>query len=138
MKSGEHPDCESVTGRVEVRVPRDRRPMPELTEKRPAGEENLLTSGCLLLLVLLADAAAVLVVAIVLVARGWSRRGTASGQTATGAPPVDWAPVMGFGALTLVAAVTAVLLLRIGHQVIGTVQVALFVLLAAYTLGSWP
>ncbi|MFF9034370.1 inner-membrane translocator [Streptomyces sp. NPDC014892] len=112
--------------------------MPERTEKTLSEGEDLLTSGCLLLLVLVADAAAVLVVSIVLVARGWSRRGTASGQTVTSAPPVDWAPVLGFGALTLVAAVTAVLLLRIGHQIIGTVQVTLFLLLAAYTLGSWP
>ncbi|MEE1832200.1 inner-membrane translocator [Streptomyces sp. SP17KL33] len=112
--------------------------MPELTEKPPAEGQDLFTSGCLLLLVLLADAAAALVVAIVLVARGWSRRGTGSGQSATSAPPVDWAPVLGFGALTLVVAVTAVLLLRIGHQVIGTAQLTACVLLAAYTLGSWP
>ncbi|MDX3643751.1 inner-membrane translocator [Streptomyces sp. MB09-02B] len=112
--------------------------MPELTEKQPADGEGLLTSGCLLLLVLVADAGAALLVAIVLAARGLGRRDAGTGQTATGVPPVDWGPVLGFGALTLLVAVTAVVLLRIGHQVIGTVQLTLCVLLAVYTLGYWP
>lgn len=138
MKSGVHLDCESATGRMEGCIPRDRQPMPELTEKKPSDGEGLLTSGCLLLLVLLADAGAALVVAIVLTARGLGRRAAGAGQTATGVPPVDWGPVLGFGALTLAVAATAVVLLRIGHQVIGTVQLTLGALLAVHTLGYWP
>jgi hypothetical protein len=46
--------------------------------------------------------------------------------------------VQAFGALTLAVGVTAVVLLRIGHQVIGTVQLTFCVLLAVHTLTSWP
>ncbi|WP_217178487.1 inner-membrane translocator [Streptomyces sp. AC495_CC817] len=109
--------------------------MPEPTERQSSDKEDLLTSGCLLLLVLLADAGAALVVAILLAARGLGRKDTAY---LAGEPPVDWMPVLGFSALTLVVAVTAVMLLRIGHQAIGTVQLTLGVFLAVYTLGYWP
>ncbi|MFF7767345.1 inner-membrane translocator [Streptomyces massasporeus] len=82
--------------------------------------------------------AAGLLVAVVLVARGWNRRGAGSGRTAAGVPTPDWAPVLGFGALALALGVTAVLLLRIGHRVIGAVQLTLCVFLAVHTLRSWP
>ncbi|MER6159585.1 inner-membrane translocator [Streptomyces sp. NPDC001868] len=112
--------------------------MPELADKQPSSTEDPLTAGCLLLLVLVADVAAGLLVAIVLAARGWGRMGTAPGQTATSAPPLDWAPVLGFGALTLAVGVTAVVLVWIGHRVIGTVQLTLCVLLTVHTLRYWP
>ncbi|MFD5159205.1 inner-membrane translocator [Streptomyces hawaiiensis] len=114
--------------------------MPELTDEQPSGGEaaGALTAGCLLLLVLVADVAAALLVAIVLAARGLGRRDSESGQTATSVPPPDWAPVLSFGALALTVGVTAVILLRIGHHVIGAVQLTLCVFLAVHTLGYWP
>ncbi|CAL9338511.1 hypothetical protein SUDANB176_00216 [Streptomyces sp. enrichment culture] len=112
--------------------------MPELADKQPSGGEGALTAGCLLLLVLVADAAAALLVVIVLAVRGLGRMDAGSGQTATGAPPLDWAPVLGFGALALAVGVTAAVLLRIGHRVIGAVQLTLCVFLAVHTLRSWP
>lgn len=90
------------------------------------------------MLVLVADMAAGLLVVIVLAVRGLGRMDDGSGRTATGAPPVDWAPVLGFGSLALAVGVTAVVLLRIGHQVIGAVQLTVCVLLAVHTLWSWP
>ncbi|MFF8382107.1 inner-membrane translocator [Streptomyces kanasensis] len=111
--------------------------MPELTDKQPSGGEGAFTGGCLLLLVLMADVAAALLVAIVLAARGLGRMNS-SGQTATGAPPPDWAPVLGFGALALTVGITAFVLLWIGHRVIGAVQLTLCVFLAFHALGSWP
>ncbi|MFD5234088.1 inner-membrane translocator [Streptomyces qaidamensis] len=63
---------------------------------------------------------------------------TGSGRTTAGVPPLDWAPVLGFGALTLAVGVTAVVLLWIGHRVIGAVQLTLCVLLAVHTLRPWP
>ncbi|MGI5192921.1 inner-membrane translocator [Streptomyces sp. CA-288835] len=112
--------------------------MPELADKQPSGVERALTSGCLLLLVLVADVAAGLLVVIVLAVRGLGRMDASAGQTATSVPPVDWAPVLGFGALALAVGVTAVLLLWVGHQVIGTVQLMFCVLLAVHTLSFWP
>lgn len=112
--------------------------MPERADKQPSDGESVLTAGCLLLLVLVADVAAGLLVVILLAARGLGRMDAGPGQTATSVPPLDWAPVQGFGSLTLAVGVTAVVLLRIGHQVIGTVQLTLCVLLAVHTLRSWP
>ncbi|QOV33386.1 inner-membrane translocator [Streptomyces ferrugineus] len=112
--------------------------MAELADKQPSGGEGALTGGCLLLLVLMADVAATLLVVIVLAVRGLGRRNAGSGQTAIGVPTVDWAPVLGFGALALAVGVTAVVLLRIGHRVIGAVQLTLCVFLTVHTLGSWP
>jgi hypothetical protein len=112
--------------------------MPELADKQPSSGVDPLTAGCLLLLVLVADVAAGLLVVIVLAVRGLGRMDASSGQTATSVPPLDWAPVLGFGALALAVGVTAVVLLRIGHRVIGTVQLTLCVFLAVHTLGSWP
>ncbi|MEU9058655.1 inner-membrane translocator [Streptomyces sp. NPDC048430] len=111
--------------------------MPELADKQPSGREGALTAGCLLLLVLVADVAAALLVVIVLAVRGLGRMDASSGQTATGVPPLDWAPVLGFGALGLAVGVTALVLLRIGHRVIGAVQLTLCVFLALHTLRSW-
>ncbi|MEV1025625.1 inner-membrane translocator [Streptomyces sp. NPDC050264] len=112
--------------------------MPELADKQPSSGEGALTAGCLLLLVLVADVAAGLLVGIVLAVRGLGRKDARSGQTPTSMPPLDWAPVLGYGALTLAVGVTAVVLLRIGHRVVGTVQLTLCVFLAILTLGSWP
>lgn len=112
--------------------------MPELADKRPSGGESALTAGCLTLLVLVADVAAGLLVVIVLAVRGLGRMDAGSGQTVTSVSPRDWAPVLGFGALALAVGVTAVVLLRIGHRVIGAVQLTLCVLLAILTLWSWP
>ncbi|MFB6638229.1 inner-membrane translocator [Streptomyces chartreusis] len=90
-----------------------------------------------MLLVLVADVAAGLLVVIVLAVRGLGRMDAGSGQTVTSVPR-DWAAVLGFGALALAVGVTAVVLLRIGHRVIGAVQLTLCVLLAIHTLWSWP
>ncbi|MFF9686898.1 inner-membrane translocator [Streptomyces sp. NPDC014623] len=111
--------------------------MPELDDKQPSGREDALTAGCLLLLVLVVDVAASLLVVIVLAVRGLGRMDAGSGQTATGVPPMDWAPVLGFGALALVVGVTAVVLLLLGHRTIGAVQLTLCVFLTLHTLGPW-
>jgi hypothetical protein len=83
-----------------------------------------------------ADVAAGMLVVIVLAVRGLGRMDADSGQTATSVPPPDWAPVLGFRALALAVGVTAVVLLRIGHQGIGAVQLTLCVFLAVHTLRS--
>lgn len=90
--------------------------MPELAGKQASrGGEGVLTGGCVLLLVLVADLAAGLLVAIVLAVRGLDRMDASSGQTATGVPPSDWVPMLAFGALALTVGVIAVVLRRIGH-----------------------
>ncbi|MEU9591656.1 inner-membrane translocator [Streptomyces sp. NPDC048219] len=115
--------------------------MPECAGKQPSGGESAFSGGCLLLLVLVADVAAAMLVVIVLAVRGLGRmdaaRHPSSGQTATGEPPLDWASVLGFGSLALVVGVTALVLLRIGHRVIGAVQLTLCVFLTVPSLGPW-
>ncbi|MEV5858718.1 inner-membrane translocator [Streptomyces sp. NPDC052071] len=114
--------------------------MPERAGKQSSARESAVTSGCVLLLVLVADVAAALLVVILLAARGLDRMDAGSGMTATGVPPLDWTPVVGFGALALALAVgvTALVLLRLGHRVVGAVQLTLCGLLTLHTLGSWP
>ncbi|WP_326666127.1 inner-membrane translocator [Streptomyces sp. NBC_00385] len=111
--------------------------MPDRDDAQPSGRKDALTGGCLLLLVLVADVAAALLVAIMLAVRGLHRMDSGSGQTGTSGSPPDWAPVLGFGALALVVGITAVVLLRIGHRAIGVVQVILCVLVALIALASW-
>ncbi|MEH0407245.1 inner-membrane translocator [Streptomyces sp. NPDC053741] len=112
--------------------------MPERAGKQSSARESAVTSGCVLLLVLVADVAAALLVVILLAARGLDRMDAGSGMTATGVPPLDWTPVVGFGALALAVGVTALVLLRIGHRVVGAVQLTLCGLLTLHTPGSWP
>ncbi|MEU8756688.1 inner-membrane translocator [Streptomyces chartreusis] len=109
--------------------------MPEVADNQPSGA---LTTGCLLFLVLVADVAAGLLVVIVLAVRGLGRMDAGSGQAVTTVPRLDWAPVLGFGSLALAVGVTAVVLLRIGHRVIGAVQLTVCACVAVHTLWSWP
>lgn len=105
--------------------------------KRSSGVNSAFTSGCLLLLVLVADVAAGLLSLVLLVARGTSRD-TDSARTASGPPPADWAPVLCFGALTLAVCVTGAVLLRLGHRGLGAVQLVLCLVPAAWALNAWP
>ncbi|WDV55394.1 inner-membrane translocator [Streptomyces coeruleorubidus] len=112
--------------------------MPEHDDKQPSTGNDALTAGCLLLLVLVADAAAGFLVVLLLAARGLGRMDAGSGQTPAAALPADWAPLLSFGALALAVGVTGVLLLRLGHPIIGAVQLVLCIVLAGHALGSWP
>ncbi|MFE6979328.1 inner-membrane translocator [Streptomyces sp. NPDC057682] len=114
--------------------------MPDHDDERPStpGTEGAFAGGCVLLLVLVADVAAALLIAVVLAVRGLHRMDSGSGQTAAGGGSQDWTPVLGFGVLSLVVGVTAVVLLRIEHRVTGVVQMVLCVLVALVALASWP
>ncbi|MFE9446721.1 inner-membrane translocator [Streptomyces sp. NPDC006602] len=106
--------------------------------KRSSRWADALTAGCLLLLVLVADAAAGLLVVIVLALRGLGRMDAGAGQLPAGRPPADWTPVLCFGALALAVGVTGVVLLRLGHRVTGALQLALCLVLAGEVLWAWP
>lgn len=110
--------------------------MPTDADRQPSNETGPLTAGCLLLLVLVADMAAGLLVLIVLTVRGMDRMSAVSEQTVAGAPPADWMPVLCFGALALAVCVTGIVLLRLGHRLIGTVQLTLCIALAFHALGA--
>ncbi|EYT83512.1 inner-membrane translocator [Streptomyces sp. Tu 6176] len=111
--------------------------MREPLGKRSSSVNSAFTSGCLLLLVLVADVAAGLLSLVLLVARGMSRA-TDSARTAVGRPPADWAPVLCFGTLSLAVCVTGAMLLRLGHRGLGTVQLVLCLVPAAWALSAWP
>ncbi|CAM5336497.1 hypothetical protein SGRIM128S_02306 [Streptomyces griseomycini] len=117
-----------------VPLPRTRNGLRCCAECRSAARAE----PCVLFLVLVADVAAGLLVVIVLAVRGLGRMDTNSGQTAASAPSVDWAPVLGYGALALTVGVTALVLLWIGHRAIGAVQMTFCAFLAVHTLASWP
>ncbi|WP_240496553.1 inner-membrane translocator [Streptomyces torulosus] len=82
--------------------------------------------------------AATFLVVIVLSVRALGRMDAGAGQGANSSLPPDWGPVVGFGVLALVVGLTAVVLLWVGHRVIGAVQLALCAVLVAHTLGFWP
>ncbi|MEU0192766.1 inner-membrane translocator [Streptomyces afghaniensis] len=112
--------------------------MPERADKQPSAGNDALTAGCLLLLVLVADAAAGFLVLLLLSVRGLGRMDACAGQPPGCAPPTDWAPLLCFGALALAVGVTGVLLLRLGPRFIGAVQLVLCIVLAGHALRSWP
>ncbi|MGA5138262.1 hypothetical protein [Streptomyces azureus] len=112
--------------------------MPERADRQHSDGGDALTAGCLLLLVLVADAAAGFLVVLLLAVRGLGRMGAGSGQTPAGSLPADWAPLLCFGALALAVGATGVLLLRLGHRFTGAVQLVFCTVLACHALGSWP
>lgn len=112
--------------------------MPERAGQQPSRLRSAVTTGFLVLLVLLADVAAGASVVLVLALRGLGRLDAAMAYGAMGGPPPDWGPVTGFGVLALAFGATAVLLLRAGERVAGAVQLAFCVVVAVHALRSWP
>jgi hypothetical protein len=119
-------------------TPSDDSTLSESADRQPSGLESALTTGCLLILVLVADVAATFLVVIVLSVRALGRMDAGTGQRASNVLPPDWGPVVGFGALALVVGLTAVALVWVGHRVIGAVQLTLCVVLMVHALGFWP
>lgn len=114
--------------------------MPGPVYKEFSDWKDALTAGCLLLVVLVADAFAAFVVVIVLAVRGLGRldASVGGGPEPTGPPPTDWTPILGFGAVALAIGVTGILLLWAGLRGIGTVQLVICVVVAAGVLDAWP
>ncbi|MBY8339672.1 inner-membrane translocator [Streptomyces spinosirectus] len=114
--------------------------MPSAPDKPSSRTAEAFTTGCLLVLVLLGDVFALLLVAIVLAVRGLGRTGGEPPQEPrpSGQPPTDWSPVLGWGVLGVVAAVTGLLFLRVGIRSIGTVQLAVGVVMAGAAISVWP
>lgn len=103
---------------------------------RSIAPDGALTSGCVFVLVLVADVTAAMLVLIVLALRGLGRMDLPGG-TAEGAPAVDWVPVFCYVGFALAAALAGVLLVRGGNRLTGAVQLALAVLVASAAVGVW-
>ncbi|MGV9989742.1 hypothetical protein [Streptomyces sp. NPDC003374] len=103
---------------------------------RSTAADGALTGGCVLLLVLVADATAALLVLIVLALRGLGRLDLPGG-TADGAPAVDRVPALCCVGFAVAAAVAGVLLVRGGNRLTGALQLALAVVVACAALGVW-
>ena len=112
--------------------------MPEPADEQPSDWKDALTAGCLLLVVLVADAFAAFVVVIVLAVRGLGRLDAGVMKEPTPPPPTDWTPILGFGAVALAIGVTGILLLWAGLRGIGTVQLVICAVVAVGVLNAWP
>jgi hypothetical protein len=112
--------------------------MSPTAEPRSSGWADAAAGGCLLLLVLTADAMAACLAVIVMAVHGLGRMDAGAGRRTVEPPPTDWTPVWCWGILALAAGVTGVLLLRLGNRVIGTVQLTLCVILAGTVVSAWP
>lgn len=112
--------------------------MSPSAEPRSSGWTDAAADGCLLLLVLVADAAAGLLAAIVLAVHGLGRMDAGAGRGEAVPLPKDWTPVWCWGTLAPAAGVTGLLLLRAGHRVVGTVQLTLCVILTGTVVSAWP
>ncbi|MFV8185750.1 MULTISPECIES: inner-membrane translocator [unclassified Streptomyces] len=114
--------------------------MPSPPDKLSSRVGDAALIGCVLVLVLLGDVCAVLLVVIVRAVRGLGRTGGEPPQEPrpSGPPPTDWSPVLGWGVLGVVAAVTGLLFLRVGIRSIGTVQLAVGVVMAGAAISVWP
>ncbi|MFF5471728.1 inner-membrane translocator [Streptomyces achromogenes] len=111
--------------------------MPGRDGKRPAGERDALTTtGCLLFLMLPADAVAGLLAAVLLMARGLGR--TDTGSVPAGPPSAGRVPMGSSGALALAAGVTGGVLLRLGGRGLGAVQLALCCVSACFAPALRP
>ncbi|MFI6013599.1 inner-membrane translocator [Streptomyces sp. NPDC051243] len=108
------------------------------SDEQLSDRTDVFTSGCLFLLVLLADVAAALLVVIVLAVRGLGRVDAGVMHQPVRPPVADWTPVWCWGALALAVGVTGFLLLRLGCRAIGAVQLVLCVVLAGSALSAWP
>ncbi|MEU7055216.1 hypothetical protein [Streptomyces sp. NPDC046197] len=109
---------------------------PEIAEERSSVRPDATAGGCLLLLVLLADATAGLLIVLVLAVRGLSRADAGVGEPA-GPLPMDWTPALLFGGLALALGVTGVLLVRSGNRLTGAVQLTLAVAVAGAAVWIW-
>jgi hypothetical protein len=138
IKPALHPSCESATVRLRKRIPYDRNGMPSPSDEPSSRAAGAFTTGCVLVLVLLADVFAGLLVVIVLAVRGLGRMDAGAGQPPSGPPPVDWTPVLGWGVLGVAAGVTGLLFLRGGSRGIGALQLAVGVVLVGAAMSAWP
>ncbi|MFJ6085205.1 inner-membrane translocator [Streptomyces sp. NPDC092369] len=107
-------------------------------EPRTSGWSDAETGGCLLLLVLMADAMAACLAAIVMAVHGLGQGDGGAGRRTVEPAPTDWTPVWCWGTLALAAGVTGVLLLRVGNRVTGTIQLTLCVILTGTVVSAWP
>ncbi|MFI9615729.1 inner-membrane translocator [Streptomyces sp. NPDC052023] len=85
----------------------------------------------------MADVAAGLLVVILLAVRGLGRLDAGVSKGAAGPPPADLAPLVCFGALALAIGLTGLVLLRMGHRVIGTGQLVVCLVVAGHAMGAW-
>lgn len=110
---------------------------PSPSDEPSSRAAGAFATGCVLVLVLMADVFAGLLVLIVLAVRGLGRMDAGAGQPPS-VPPVDWTPVLGWGVLGVAAGVTGLLFLRGGSRGIGALQLAVGVVLVGAAMSAWP
>ncbi|MFJ4787530.1 inner-membrane translocator [Streptomyces sp. NPDC088794] len=107
-------------------------------EPEISGRADAALGGCLLLLVLMADAMGACLAVIVMAMHGLGQGDGGAGRRTVEPAPTDWTPVWCWSTLAPATGVTGVLLLRIGHRVTGTVQLTLCVILTGTIVSAWP
>jgi hypothetical protein len=116
--------------------PRPHLPTPR---HRPGGPSvsrgDGFAGGCVSLIVLLVEIPVAILLGLVLSVRGWGRAGRAAEQS--GAPAMDWVPVLWLGGFTLGVLVVAVVFLRSAHPCAGAVQLLVAAVALLFTITAW-
>ncbi|MFJ2303986.1 DUF6234 family protein [Streptomyces sp. NPDC087787] len=81
---------------------------------------------------LLIEVPVALLLGLTLVIRGWGRA-----DEQTGAPTMDWVPVLWLGGFTLGVLVIAVVFLYSAHPFAGSVQLLIAAIVLIFTLAAW-
>ncbi|MFC8142369.1 DUF6234 family protein [Streptomyces paradoxus] len=139
-------DCDLVNRKAAHGMPYERVTMsfepsarvPRLptTGCRPGGSSvsrgDGFAGGCLSLIVLLIEIPVAILLGLVLAIRGWGRAGERSG-----APTMDWVPVLWLGGFTLGVLVVAVVFLCSAHPYAGAVQLLMAAIALTFTMTAW-
>ncbi|MDQ0712282.1 hypothetical protein QFZ55_001734 [Streptomyces luteogriseus] len=113
--------------------PRPHLPRPRC---RPGGPSvsrgDGFAGGCISLIVLLIEIPVAVLLGLLLSVRGWGRADEQSG-----APAMDWVPVLWLGGFTLGVLVVAVAFLRSAHPYAGAVQLLIAAMALLFAITAW-
>ncbi|MFF5494265.1 DUF6234 family protein [Streptomyces aquilus] len=116
--------------------PRPREPALPATDRR-RGEPSVargdgFAGGCISLIVLLTEVPIAVFLVLVLSMRGWGRE-----DQPTGAPPMDWLPVLWLGGFTVGVLAVAVAFLCWAHPYAAALQLVVAAMALLFTMAVW-
>ncbi|MER6184887.1 DUF6234 family protein [Streptomyces sp. NPDC001652] len=88
--------------------------------------------GCISLIVLLIEIPVAILLGLTLSLRGWGRP-----EEQSGAPTMDWVPVLWLGGFTLGVLIVAMVFVRFAHPYAGAVQLLIAAIALIFTMMVW-